>query len=222
MKYEWDFAPVLRNADLLLAGALGTLELVALSLLVAAPLGLLLAVVRLRQVPVLRHVAGIFVEFFRSAPSIVLIYWFFFALPILAGLEFSPTSAAVLAVGLQASAFLCEVFRGAIAAVPRGQWEVAQALGMGSRTVFLSIILPQAVRNCLPVLLNRLIDLIKTTALAATIAYSEIVYAAFRISSATYRPIETFTVLGGIFFVAIFALSRLSALLESRLARAGA
>lgn len=222
MNYEWDFAPVLRHSDLLLTGAVGTAKLVILSLMVATPIGLLLAIIRIRRTPVLRHVAGIFVEFFRSAPSIVLIYWFFFALPILAGLEFTPTSAAVLAVGLQASAFLCEVFRGAIAAVPSGQWEVAQALGMNGRSAFSSIILPQAIRNSLPVLLIRLIDLIKTTALAATIAYSEIVYAAFQISSATYRPIETFTVLGAIFFVTIFALSLIAAQVERRIAGEGA
>lgn len=219
--YEWNFGPVFRNADILVQGAYGTVQLVALSLILAVPLGLLLASVRLARIPVLSQIATIYVEFFRAAPSIVLIYWCFFALPVLAGVQFTPILASVLAVGLQAAAFLCEVFRGGIAAVPKGQWEAARALGMELRPVFFSIILPQALRNTLPVFLNRLIDLIKTTALAATIAYSEIVYAAFRISSTTYRPIETFTVLGGIFFVVIFLISLCARLLEKRLMKSG-
>lgn len=220
MPYEWDFAVVLRNTDLLLEGLLGTLRLVALGLLVAVPLGLLLAVVRISRLPVLRHLAGVYVEFFRAAPSIVLVYWFFFALPILLGLTFTPLAASVLAVGLQSAAFMCEVFRGGIDSVPKGQWEAAKALALGPAQRFGSIILPQALRNLTPVFLNRVIDLVKTTALAATIAYTEVVYSAFRISAATFRPIETFTVLGGIFFALIFVISMAARLLEHRLRRA--
>ncbi|MFC0219387.1 polar amino acid transport system permease protein [Pseudochelatococcus lubricantis] len=222
MNYEWDFAPVFRNIDLLVQGAYGTFVLVALSLAVALPLGLVLALLRMSRIPVVGHLAGCYVEIFRSAPAIVLIYWFFFAFPMVVGLRFSPTTAAVLAVGLQSAAFFCEVFRAGIGAVPRGQWEAASALGMRKRTLFVSIILPQAVRNMLPIFLNRLIDVIKTTALASIIAYGEIVYQASQISSRTYRPIETYTVLGGIFFVVIFIISLISRQLERRLQRAHA
>ncbi len=222
MHYRWNFEPVFSHFGLLLQGALGTVELVLWSLLLAVPLGLLLAVVRIARVPVLSALAGIYVEIFRSTPSIVLIYWCFFALPVLAGLAFTPLVASVLAVGLQAAAFMCEVFRGGIAAVPRGLWEAARALGMRSRTAFFTIVLPQVMRNILPVTLNRLIDLIKTTSLAASIAYAEVVYSAMRVSSITYRPLETFTVLGGIFFVVIFTLSQCARLLERRLHRAEA
>jgi polar amino acid transport system permease protein len=221
LHYEWNFGPVLRNADILLAGAIGTVQLVVLSLLLAVPLGLALAAVRLGRIPVVSQLATIYVEFFRAAPSIVLIYWCFFALPVLVSVQFSPLTAAVLAVGLQAAAFLCEVFRSGIASIPKGQWEASRALGMDLKSIFGSIILPQAIRNMLPVFLNRLIDLIKTTALAAAIAYSEIVYAAFMISSSTYRPIETFTVLGVIFFVVIFTISLGTRVLERRLMKAG-
>jgi len=217
--YQWNFEPVFRNFGLLLQGALGTVELVLLSLLIAVPLGLVLALIRLARVPVLSALAGIYVEMFRSSPSIVLIYWFFFALPVLIGLQFSPTVAAVLAVGLQAAAFLCEVFRGGIAAIPKGQWESSRALGMSTGAAFTSIVMPQVFRNILPVALNRLIDLIKTTALAASIAYSEVVYSAMRVSSITYRPLETFTVLGLMFFVVIFCLSQAARVLERRLSQ---
>jgi polar amino acid transport system permease protein len=220
--YQWTFGPIFSHFDVLLKGALGTAELVFWSLLLALPLGLVLALIRLAKVPVLSTIAGIYVEIFRSAPSIVLIYWFFFAFPVLIGLQFTPTVASVLAVGLQASAFMCEVFRGGIAAIPKGQWESSRALGMSTRVTFTTIVMPQVVRNILPVALNRLIDLIKTTALAASIAYSEVVYSAMRVSSVTYRPLEAFTILGLMFFVVIFILSQISRLIERRLRQADA
>ncbi|WP_321944254.1 amino acid ABC transporter permease [Paraburkholderia tropica] len=207
MQYHWTFLPVFQNAGLLWAGALGTMELVVLSLLLALPIGLLLALIRIARVPVFSTLATVYVECFRSAPSIILIYWCYFALPVLANVTFSPLTAAVLAVGLQSASFFCEVFRAGIAAIPRGQWEASRALGMRSHVVFWTIVLPQAIRHIVPAFLNRLIDLVKTTALAATIAYSDIVYSAMQISSKTYRPIETFSVLGSIFFVALFAMS---------------
>jgi polar amino acid transport system permease protein len=222
VQYEWNFQPVFRNANLFAQGAYGTIELVAFSLLLAVPLGLLLALLRVGKVPVLSTAAVVYVEFFRSAPSIVLIYWCYFALPVLTHVAFTPMIAAVLAVGLQSAAFMCEVFRAGIGAVAPGQWEASQALGMSSNSVFWTIILPQAGRYMLPALLNRLIDLVKTTALAATIAYSDIVYTAFRVSSSTYRPVETFTVLGGIFFVVLFALSLCARLFERHLTRSDA
>ncbi|GLU30041.1 amino acid ABC transporter permease [Brucella sp. NBRC 12950] len=220
MSYQWDFGPVFRNYDLLIEGAYGTLVLVVLSMIVALPLGLALALLRLSRIPFLSQAAAVYVEIFRAAPAIVLIYWFFFALPMIVGLNFSPTTAAVLAVGLQSAAFFCEVFRSGIGAVAKGQWEAALALGMKRRSLFTSIILPQAMRNMLPIFLTRVIDLIKTTTLASIITYGEIVYKASLISSRTFRPIETFTVLGAIFFVVIFILSMISRGFERRLQKA--
>lgn len=222
MTYQWDFSQVFRNMDLLLSGLWGTGVLMAWSLVVAVPLGLLLAVMRMSRIPVIPHLAGIYVEFFRSAPAIVLIYWFFFSLPILIGLNFPPLTAAVLAVGLQAAAFLCEVFRSGIVAVPQGQWEASAALGMTRQSQFFSIVLPQAIRHMVPVFLIRIIDLLKNTTLASVIAYTEVVYTASQVASRTFRPIETFTILGGVFFVIIFCISRVARWYERRLGmRAG-
>ncbi|MFD1198109.1 amino acid ABC transporter permease [Brucella gallinifaecis] len=220
MSYQWDFGPVFRNYDLLIEGAYGTLVLVVLSMIIALPLGLALALLRLARIPFFSQAAAVYVEIFRAAPAIVLIYWFFFALPMIAGLNFSPITAASLAVGLQSAAFFCEVFRSGIGSVARGQWEAALALGMKRRSLFTSIILPQAMRNMLPIFLTRVIDLIKTTTLASIITYGEIVYKASQISSRTFRPIETFTVLGVIFFVVIFILSMISRGYERRLQKA--
>lgn len=217
MEYVWDFAPVFGQADLFLTGARGTVELVFYSLLYAVPLGLLLAVLRLSRYGAARHLAGIYVEFFRSAPAIVLIYWFFFAAPVALSFRPQPITSAVLAISLQSAAFFCEVFRAGIKGVDRGQWEASSALGMSRGTCFFSIVLPQAFRHILPSFVNRLIDLIKTTTLASVISYSELVYNAGRVSSHTYRPLETFTLLGGVFFVILALLSLVANRLEARL-----
>ncbi|MBK0002910.1 amino acid ABC transporter permease [Erwinia sp. S38] len=216
MHYQWDFSQVFRLLPLLLEGLEGTLLLVAWSLLAAIPLGLLLAVLRLSPSALLRAFAGIYVAFFRSAPAIVLIYWFFFAAPILFAFSPAPLTSAVLAISLQAAAFFCEVFRAGIQGVDRGQWEAAAALNMRGWTRFRLIVLPQALRHVMPAFMNRLIDLIKTTTLASVIGFSEVVYNAGRISSQTFRPLETFTLLGGLFFVLLAMISLAARGLERR------
>ena len=220
MGYEWQFAPVLRAWALLAQGGIGTLKLTGAALLLGLPLGLGLAVVRIARVPMLARAALLYTEFFRLSAAIVLLYWCYFALPVLLGVTFDAFTAALLAIGLQAAAFYGEVFRSGLQSVPRGQWDAARAIGMRGPKALRWIILPQAIRATVPVFLVRLVDLLKTTSLAAVIAYPDIVYAASRIASDTYRPIETYTVLGGIFFVVIFSLSRAARALERRLAPA--
>lgn len=216
MHYQWDFSQVFRQLPLWLDGLQGTLVLMLWSLVVAVPLGLLLATLRLSSTTVLRNIACIYVAFFRSAPAIVLIYWFFFAAPILLAFKPAPITSAVLAISLQAAAFFCEVFRAGIQGVDRGQWEAAAALNMRGFTRFRVIILPQALRHVLPAFMNRLIDLIKTTTLASVISYSEVVYNAGRIASQTFRPLETFTLLGAMFFVLLTMISLAARWLEQR------
>jgi polar amino acid transport system permease protein len=218
MGYQWDFGPVWRNMDGLLLGLMGTLKLTAACLMLAIPLGLLLALMRMSGKRPLAGLALVYIDFFRTAASLVLIFWFFFAFPMLVQLDFDAFTAAFLAIGLQGAAYFAEVFRGGITSIGQGQWEAARAIGMSNATALRYIILPQAVRRMLPVFFTRATLILKTTTLASAIAYSDIVYVAFRVSSDTYRPIETFTVTGLIFFAVIFTLSRCVALLERRLA----
>ena len=221
MAYRWDFGAVWRQADALAAGGLQTLRLTAACLALAIPVGLLLAILRLSGNRWLSGLALVYIDFFRTAASLVLIFWFFFALPLLIDVDFGTFTAALLAIGLQGAAYFAEVFRGGIVSIDRGQWEAARAIGMGRALAFRHIILPQAVRRMLPVFFTRATLMLKTTTLASAIAYPDLVYAAFRISSDTYRPIETFTVVGLIFFTVIFAASRGIARLERRLAASG-
>ncbi len=217
MAYHWDFDPIWRSVGLLATGGLATLKLTGACLLLAIPAGLLVAILRLSDNRFLSGAALVYTELFRTAASIVLIFWFFFAFPLLISIDLDAFWAALLAIGLQSGAYFAEVFRGAIVSVNRGQWEAARAIGMNRLTALRYVIMPQAVRRIIPVLFTRTTLLLKTTTLASAIAYPDIVYTAFRVSSETYRPIETFTVVGAIFFLTIFTFARLSGWVERRL-----
>ena len=221
MGYEWDFAVVFRDFDLLLAGLGNTLKVTGLALLFGIPLGLGAALLRLSTITVVRGVVGVFIEFFRSTPPIVQLFWFFFALPLLAGVEIDPFRASVLTFSLQSSAFFAEVFRGGIVSIERGQWEAAKAIGLDRGQALRRVILPQAVKRMIPAFLERVIELMKTTTLVATVSYADLLYQANNIAQSTYRPLEVFTVAAGMYFVVIFPASLAVRQLERHLARSG-
>ena len=221
MDYVWDFSVVLRGAPLLLAGLVNTLKVTGLALLFGVPLGLALAMLRLYGVGLVRFAAGLVIEFFRAKPPLVQLFWFFFALPILSGVEIDPFRAAVLTFSIQSAAFFAEVFRGGVASIERGQWEAAKAIGMTRRQTLRRVVLPQAVKRMIPAFLERAIELMKTTTLVAAISYADLLYQANAIAQATFRPLEVFTVAAAIYFVILTALSQLVRVLERRLARTG-
>ena len=221
MEYQWDFTVVWRNSHLLLWGLLGTLKVTGAALVLGLPLGLGVALMRLSRARVVSLPASVFVEFFRSTPPLVQLFWCFFALPILIGVRIDSFQAAVMTLSIQSSAFFAEVFRGGIVSVERGQWEAARALGMTYRQLLRRVVLPQAVKRMIPAFLERAIELMKTTTLVATVAYGDLLFEASDIAQKTFRPLEVFTAAAAIYFVVIFAASRLVQVSERRLARSG-
>jgi len=221
MSYEWDFWIVLRDFDLLLLGLVNTLKVTFLALLFGVPLGLALALARLYGNLAVRLPVGFVIEFLRTTPPIAQLFWFFFALPILIGVEIDPFRASVLTFSLQSSAFFAEVFRGGIQSIDSGQWEASKALGMQRNDTLRRIILPQAVKRMIPAFLERAIELMKTTTLVSTISYADLLYQANNIAQTTYRTIEVFTIAAAMYFVVIFACSVAVRRLEIRLARSG-
>lgn len=224
MSYQWDFLSVLRgnNAALLWHGALGTVELTCASILVAVPLGLLIAMGRLSSAGPLQALLQFATELLRSSALLVLIFWFFFAFPLLLKIEINAFQAAVLAIGLQSSAYFAELFRGSILSVPRGQWEAACALGLHLGQTMRLVVLPLAIRQVLPVMLSLAAEILKSTSLAAAIAFTELSYVASQVGSQTYRPLEIYTIVALIYFVLIGGMGRLVALLERSMALKGA
>jgi polar amino acid transport system permease protein len=219
--YRWDFAPVLANADLLAQGLVNTLAVTGAALAFGVPLGLLLALMRLSSHRALAWPAGFVIEFFRTTPPLVQLFWFFFALPIVVRVEMTPYLAAVLTFSIQSSAFFAEVFRAGIVSVDRGQWEAARALGMDRLQTLARVVLPQAVKRMIPAFLERAIELLKTTTLVATISYADLLFQANEVAQKTFRPLEVFTIAALIYFAVIFAASLLVHRVERRLAASG-
>jgi polar amino acid transport system permease protein len=219
--YQWDFTPVLANAPLLAQGLLNTLKVTGTALAFGIPLGLVLALLRLSRRRSLSLPAGFVIEFFRTTPPLVQLFWFFFALPIIIQVEMTPFAAAAITFSIQSSAFFAEVFRGGIVSVERGQWEAARALGMTPSQSMRRVVLPQAVKRMIPAFLERSIELMKTTTLVATVSYADLLYQANELAQKTFRPLEVFTVTALIYFFVIFAASLLVHRLERRLAVTG-
>lgn len=219
--YIWDFTPVVANSGILAQGLLNTLKVTGTALAFGVPLGLLLALLRLSPSRWLSFPAGFVIEFFRTTPPLVQLFWFFFALPILIQVEMTPFVAAALTFSIQSSAFFAEVFRGGIVSIERGQWEASRAIGMTQGQAMRRVILPQAVRRMIPAFMERSIELMKTTTLVATVSYADLLFQANELAQKTFRPLEVFTVTALIYFIVIFAASLLVHRLERRLAVSG-
>lgn len=219
--YRWDFTPVVANWSLLAAGLVNTLKVTGTALVCGVVLGLVLALLRLSPRPWLSWPAGFVIEVFRTTPPLVQLFWFYFALPLLVGIEMTPFMAAAVTFSIQSAAFFAEVFRGGIVSIERGQWDGARAIGMTQAQALRRIVLPQAVKRMIPAFMERAIELMKTTTLVATISYADLLFAANEISQKTFRPLETFTVAALIYFVVITAFSLAARQLERRLSVSG-
>src|SRR6185437_13348694 len=201
MRYHWDFNAVFSHFDMLVVGLIGTVKLAAVSIAFGVVVGFVVALMRMSPRRVLRTPAAAFVEFYRNTPPIVHFFWYFYALPILIGVSLEPFVAAVLALSTQSGAFYAEVFRGGIVSIDRGQWEGAKALGMPYRTVLRRVVLPQALRRMVAPFIDRSFELTKTTALASSLAYAELLYEAMQVNSITFRPMEVYTTIAVMYFI---------------------
>jgi polar amino acid transport system permease protein len=187
-----------------------------LSLVFGSAIGLLAALMRMSGRFPLVQIAYVYIDFFRTTPALVQLIWIFYVLPILAGINLSPITAGVVALSLNAGAFLAEVFRSGLQSISRGQRDAASVLGLSSPQTFMSIILPQALRRVLPAIGNTFIGLIKDSSLLSVIAVSELTYKIESQVAITYRPIELYSVMAVMYFVITYPLSLLTTALERR------
>jgi polar amino acid transport system permease protein len=222
MIHEFDFTEVFDNIDLLLRGVWSALALWAVAFAFGLTAGLLLGLARITNRRLLDWPATAYVELFRNTPVLVQLVWFYYAFPVLTGLQMPAFAAAALGLSLNTSAYCAEIFRGGLQSVTAGQWEAGRALGMPYGRILRRIVLPQAVRRMIPAFTNRAIELAKMTAIASVIAVHELMYEARSLSSITFRPMEVFTTVALIYFFMIYPGTLLSYALEARLKRRGA
>lgn len=181
--------------------------------------GLVVALARVADARAIRTVATAFVRLFQGTPLLLQLFLVFFGAPVL-GVDLNPWFAASIALILNTSAFLGEIWRGCIEAVPRGQWEASQALGLDYTARMRDVILPQAWRIAVPPTVGYLVQVIKGTSLAAIIGFAEVTRAGQIVNNATFEPLYVFSLVAGIYFVMCWPLSLLAGRLERRQARA--
>ncbi|WP_433500810.1 amino acid ABC transporter permease [Sphaerimonospora sp. CA-214678] len=199
-------------------GAWRTIQLTVMSMLLATVLGLLIAVVRRMRVPGLSQLLAAFVQVMRLVPELVLLFLVYYSLPEL-GILLSAFVSAVLVFGVHYSAFLSEVFRGGLEAIPHSQVEASKMLQLGKGVMWRRVILPQAVRNVIPTWGNYLQTVIKASALAGTITYGELFFQTNFMANQNFRYFELFTVAAAIYFVMSWGAAKLQHRLEKSFAR---
>jgi polar amino acid transport system permease protein len=197
----WDWGYAIDILPELLRGLLVTVQATLLGSAVAYALGLVFALVRRSRIPVLSQAVWLLVEFVRSTPLLVQLFFLYFVLPDL-GIRFDAFTTGVIGLGLHYACYTAEVYRAGIEAVPKGQWEACTALSLPRSRVWTGVILPQAVPRVLPALGNYMISMFKETPLLLAISVLELVGAARETGSDTFRYIEPFT-LAGIFFLLV-------------------
>jgi len=217
MLFDWRYAleilPVLAEASIV------TIEATLLGFVLAAVLGLALAILRMSRQPLVSWAAAGIVEFVRSTPLLIQIFFLYFVFPKF-GIVPEAMVAGVIALGIHYASYCSEVYRAGIENIPKGQWEAAVALNLDPFTTFRDIIIPQAIPPVVPALGNYLVALFKETPLLSAIAVVELMQTAKILGSENFRYIEPITMVGIFFLIfsllSAWAIRRVEAALDRR------
>ncbi|MGH3367201.1 MAG: ectoine/hydroxyectoine ABC transporter permease subunit EhuD [Nocardioidaceae bacterium] len=219
----WDMGYALEILpDILTAFFQYTLVATVLGSVVGLTLGLVFAIIRRVHVPVLAPAVTAFIEFVRSTPIPIQLFFMFYALPFVPviGVSLSAMTAGVLTFGVHYACYYAEVYRAGIESVPKGQWEACTALSLPPRRQWQGVVLPQAIRNVLPSLGNYVISMFKETPFLVIIGVPEMVQTATQIGAISYRYVEAYTIAGLIFLAASYPAAVAMRRLEIRLGHA--
>lgn len=219
MQYEWSFSFLWQYQDLIVQGTLYSVFYTALTIAIGLCIGLLTGLVRLSSNRLLTFPFTVYVEAFRCTPLLVQLVWFYYALPVLTGVDIPAYLAAIMALSLYVGSFYSELFRGGVKSIDRGQWDAAQAIGMRRWRVMQRVILPQAVKRMVPAIINQSVIQLKNTSLISVLAVSELMYNGQIITQATYRPLEVYTLVAVIYFLILYPMTQAAAVLERRFGR---
>lgn len=199
MTLDWNIVWQYRSE--LAHGAGLTVLLTVLTMAIAVPAGIVLALMRLSHSRIRSTTSLWFVEFFRNLPLILVVYWAFYVMPVFLHIEFSAFTTGLAALCLNVAAYNAETFRAGINSIRKGQMEAAKALGMSRWQAMRKIIIPQAWRRVLPVLASTWVSLFKDTSLVSVIAVGELAHVALQIRSQSFRVLEMLTAMAVIYWL---------------------
>lgn len=215
MGYHLNFNLIWRNIDRLWSGLLLSVELAVISIAIGALIGLVLAIWYVSAGKAVRTAIAAYVEFIRNVPLILLVYLVFYGLPTAVNIAYSATASFVITLSVYAGAYLVEVFRSGLEAVPRGQVDAGKSIGLTPLQRLLHVRLPTMTRITLPALSNTFISLFKDTSVASVISVPELTYGAQWINFNTFRIVEVYIVTTLMYlvtgYVILFGLRRLEA-----------
>lgn len=218
MDYQWSFGFLWHYERLFVTGVQVTLAYTFGTILLGLLLGLAIGLARLSRARLVNAPLIALIEIFRCTPLLVQIVWFYYALPVILGIQIPAVVAAVAVLSLYTGAFYAEIFRGGIVSIERGQWDAARAIGLSGWQMMRLVVLPQAVRRMIPPFMNQSIIQLKNTSLVSTIAVPDLLYQGQLITADTYKPLEVYTVVALIYFALLFPTTLAAQWLERRLA----
>ena len=226
MGYDFDFDVIQRSwVYLFRDGMTFTVTLTALAMLGGIALGTILALMRLSSIKILSGFAGGYVNLMRSLPLVLVIFWFFFLVPYVGGwisgssqpMKVGAFASALITFTLFEAAFYCEIMRAGIQSIPKGQVAACYAVGLNYRQTMSYIVLPQAFRNMLPVLLTQTIILFQDTSLVYVISSTDFLGAASKVANRDHRLVEMYTFAALVYFVICFSASLYVRRLQARI-----
>ena len=215
-RFRWDVIP--SNLDFLMSGLQMTLLISAVTLILAMVGGLLIAMLDMSRWRAVRIIGITFGEIIRNTPILVQLLWVYYVLPIVFDIGIGSLAALIIGLSVYQSAFISEVYRSGIQAVPQGHREAAQVLGLTQVQTLRRIVLPQAIRMTLPPLASNFVQLIKFSSLGAVISVSEITRRGMELSSSAFRPLEIFTFIAVVYFFICWPLAMAIRFWERRVA----
>ncbi|WP_414602645.1 amino acid ABC transporter permease [Peptoniphilus sp.] len=216
------FAFASRYLPTYLNGAVTTIELSIIGVLLGFTIGIILALMKISKIKILNILSSIYIEIVRGTPMLVQIMIVYFGLKKIIPEQFTLLTAPMflcsLSISLNSAAYVAEIIRSGISSVDSGQMEAARSLGLNKKQAMIKVIMPQAIKNILPALVNEFITLIKESSITYTVGVGELMYAGKSISSATFELVRPFIFAACIYFIMTFSLSKAMGLLERRLA----
>lgn len=205
--YSFNYDLVWGYRWLFLNGTLVTIGLTVAVVVLGMLLGMLAGLAQVSRFSTLRWASWLYIELFRCTPLLVQLLWFYYALPILAGIQIDAVTASVLTLSLYGGSFYAEIIRGGIVSIESGQSEAGLALGLTPIKVMQRIVLPQAVKRMIPPLMNQSIIQFKNTSLVSVVAVPDLLYQGQVAATDTFRPLEVYSVVALIYFVVLVPLT---------------
>lgn len=199
--YDWSL--IWEHKEDLARGLLTAIEVAAVALVISVVVGLVLALARMSRPP-LSWIAAVYINVFRGVPALVSVIWVYFGWSLILGISFTVFQAGVIALVLLYGAFIAEIYRAALQAIPRGQREAGLALGMHPFRIFVKVVLPQATKIAIPNIGSMFIGMIKDTSTFTVIGLLEVVRVTQNVNSVTFQPFVLYTAAAGMYVAAAF------------------